>query len=363
MSEHKKFLAVVAYRDGGSTTFPFRRRNLKAVIARWVAFGKCDVVVSEQVRPGETDPHPDLEELFSTKGVHRLVTEIDDERFHKPLLLNNAIQKYGDGFDYIVMADADALLDDGAFEYLDEHCGDSPLVFPYSNVLYLDETDTRRVLRGEPYRKGVKDHGVVITRQTGLCNVFTMDTYRKIGGFDNDFAGWGAEDDAFMIKVRRICGEISRNFTNYGTVLHLFHPKVNTTEYIKGNEYVENRKRAACIRRMSDSDLGNYVTGKITLAELVSKYAKMGRLEVELKWHCTPTSYLCIDTTIYDLPTEGVTFTKILDEVRSEDSSEYVVQFIDGILYKLTGLTDEQKAEIDGYRARMVAECKGSVAE
>lgn len=341
----KDFCVLITYYDKGNS---FRRRNVKKVIDNYIMFfPECDVCVIEQNHSGFFDGYMTDEPRF-----RHIEYELGDE-FKKTTLLNNGVRS-NEGYKAYVMGDADALLDLNTFDYIRNHWNDGALVFPYSDVIYMDEDDTRRVIAGRPLRSGPKNHGVTITRQTGLCNVFTRETFDKVGGFDEAFQSWGAEDDAFVVKCKRLAGKVVRNTTKTGVVLHMFHLTANSKSYLKSNRYIYNRKLCACIRRMSDEDLNGYVNKRISIDVLMEKYEAMGRLRVELEWRCTPNRKLCVDTTLYDVDYSGeMSFSKILDAVLVEDGPEYTIEFLDSIIGSLPGLTPAQKLEISTYREKL----------
>lgn len=346
----KDFLLITTFMDTGDR---FRRRNLEACIRRATeVFPEADHLVVEQT--------PKLHEADSvTIGMPGLLHErvgMEHERFWKTRLMNLAVTGHP-GYSGYIMLDADVYLGRPMVEYLTGNISDGCLVFPYGDTAYLDETDTRRlVATGEPF-PGEKDHGVTIRRQTGLCCGFTWDTFNAVGKFDEAFDGWGAEDDAFMYKFRRIGAEILRNPSREAVAYHMFHPKVNTGEYKKGGIYVRNRVLCACIRRMSDTDFGSYITGKACLDDLVEKYRALGRLEVELKWWYSPNVALDIDTTIYDIDRSGgMSMDRILSAVHAEDGDEGMVEFVEGVLRSermpQESFTDEMNRSIDEWYGR-----------
>jgi hypothetical protein len=337
------FLAITAFRDNGDR---YRRRNLTATLSNNMRlFPEATFCVAEQ------NPSGWFETLnMDTGRVRHVKLDIEGE-FRKTALLNAAVSEVPDA-DVVAMVDRDVFLTDKVVDYIRGHWQDGSLVFPYSEAMYLKETDTRLLVGGKPLLPGYKDHGVTIDRQTGLCNVFTRDTWKRIGGYDEEFVGWGAEDDAFLTKCRRLVGPISRSREDGCIAYHLFHPVINTEDYLKHSPlYLANRVRQACIRRMSDEDLGHYVSGKAKLSDLVEKYGELGRLQVSLEWQCTPTSSLHMDTTIYDVDRSGkMSFTKVMRAVEEEDRAEYCVTFIDDILLKLPDLSPVQLDEIMGLR-------------
>ena len=340
----KDYCVLMAYMDP-VTGKVFRRRNLVEVVRHWREnFPEGDIVVAEQAASGQSA-------VSIPDAIHEIV-DVGTDEFCKTRVLNAALQRHP-GYRFYIMADADAYLDANVFAYIRSHRDEQNLIFPYSDVLYLDETDTRLVIAGEPLRPGTKDHGVVIARQTGLCNVFSKELYESAGGFDADFVGWGAEDDAFCFKTTRLHRKVIRN-TGPGIVYHLFHPKVNTRAYIKSKPYIMNRKRCACIRRMSDSDFADYIGGKTSLAVLMEKYEAMGRLDVDLKWPCVPGKSLCIDSTIYDLKLDGLSFTKLMDEMLREDGPEVSLRFFNEVILPLGNFNDRQREELAQIHSRIV---------
>jgi hypothetical protein len=355
------FCVVTAFFDNNNQ---FRERNLLSVVDYYVHYlSECEIVIAEQYPSGFAEKvassYPDRVKLVGMDSMRH-----DPDRkgiFCKSELLNEAIRSSDCA--YCVMGDADALLTEKCFASLREaksalDSGRASIVYPFDDVIYMNEADTRRILEEKPMLPGEKDHGVDIFRQTGLCNVFTRDTWERVGGFDEDFVGWGAEDDAFLCKCRRIVGPPLRLD---GTIYHMFHPKVDTESYRKSAGYIANRKRCACIRRMSDDDLSRYCRGEASLESLVTKYADADRLEVELKWQCSPSLTLEIDTTIYDVDRSGkMSFTKLLDAVAAEDGRENVPKWVReyiGIVPGesgpfLDGLLPEQVREIEEYVSR-----------
>lgn len=340
-----KFLVITAFCDKGDR---YRRRNLTATLANNMKlFPEATFCVAEQNPTG----------WFETIGlnpsaVHHLGVTIEGG-FRKTALLNAAIESEADA-ETIVMVDGDVFLDEKVVGYIKNHWGDGSLVFPYSEATYLKETDTRHIIDGKPLLPGPKDHGVTIDRQTGLCNVFTRDTWKRVGKYDEEFVNWGAEDDAFLTKCRRLVGPIHRNREPGCVAYHLFHPIVNTEEYLRSSPlYRANRVRQACIRRMSDEDLNRYVNGIVTLSELVDKYNDMGRLQISLDWQCTELASLHMDTTIYDVDRNGpMSFTKVMAAIEAEDQAAYCVEFIDDVLLKLPDLSADQLEEINGLRKK-----------
>lgn len=351
----KDFIVITAFRDTGD---PYRRRNLAACIGSVSRnFPEADHVVAVQ---GGTVPGD-----FPGVSVLHVRDIPADGLFHKPMLLNSAVESF-QGRKLYVMVDADVYLERSLAGYAMTEGGEGRLVFPYGDTVYMDEMDTRRLLSGKGLWPGEKDHGVTIRRQTGLTVAFTYNDFMSVRGFDREFAGWGAEDDAFMYKFIRSGRRVVRNPSREAVAYHMFHPKVNTREYTSGVVYRKNRVYCACVRRMSDADFAGYLRGESGLDPLVAKYRGLGRLEVSLDWPIVRKDLaagvkddvvLHMDTTIYDIPRDrGMSIDLVLSAVEREDGPEGVAEFIDGVLGKIPGLPGNVREDIGRWRAR----CTGS---
>lgn len=345
----KKFLAITAFKDTGDK---YRRRNLQACMRTvFDTFPEADHLVIEQGNG----------EWFSTLNsqANHVLME-DTGSFRKSTLLNRAVTG-NPGYSGYVMVDADVYFTRKLADYVIANTADNRLVFPYGDTLYLDEVDTKRLVATGTIFRGEKDHGVTLRRQTGLCNSFTRNTFDAVAGFDEDFTGWGAEDDTFMFKFRRIGAEILRNPDPTAPAIHMFHPKVNTDSYLESPNYRRNRVMCACVRRMSDEDFSDYLSKKATMEELVDKYKKMGRLEIQLIWEVVTGTTLHIDTTIYDIDRTGkMSMGKILTAVYEEDGYAGIIEFVDGVLGRIPGLPKEMQDEIASWYTRARAACAAS---
>ena len=111
---------------------------------------------------------------------HRV--DIDDTNFHKTGLLNFAVANHPD-YTHYVMIDADSWIDAGVVDNIHNHCDDAPLVFPYETCVYLTEAQTRRKCRHDAVDIPLRyNSNIPITRQTGLINCFSKETYQQVGG-------------------------------------------------------------------------------------------------------------------------------------------------------------------------------------
>ncbi|MFL6245724.1 MAG: glycosyltransferase family 2 protein [Thermoanaerobaculia bacterium] len=85
-------------------------------------------------------------------------------------------------------------------------------------IFYLSEADSRAIFDGAPLRD---DHVTKIVQNLkGGSIAATKDAYLAIGGFDEDFVGWGGEDLEFWERARAY-GHVYEY--GYLPIVHLWH--------------------------------------------------------------------------------------------------------------------------------------------
>lgn len=99
-------------------------------------------------------------------------------------------------------------------------------VLPYHEVMYLDERTTERLLAaweatGELAFRPENHGGRVRAGSVGGCIWIDGATYRALGGHNEEFRGWGAEDREFHGRLSR-AAQVERL---PGRIFHLHHPR------------------------------------------------------------------------------------------------------------------------------------------
>ncbi|MBV8516504.1 MAG: hypothetical protein JO197_03780 [Acidobacteria bacterium] len=85
-------------------------------------------------------------------------------------------------------------------------------------IFYLEEAETRRIFDGGALRTDV-DSSVVQNLRGGSVAATTA-AYRAIGGFDEEFVGWGGEDNEFWERAEEHGGVYA---FGYLPIVHLWH--------------------------------------------------------------------------------------------------------------------------------------------
>jgi hypothetical protein len=333
----------------------YRIRNIKAVISNYLKnFTDCKVVVVEQVPIDSKFTSECFVEFKSNANFHVYPLQVEGDRFNKSFLINTAVREYIES-DIIMMSDADCILPQLSSYYLRSQLQDTSIYFPFSKVNFLNEAHTRRLLSEKPLIQASVSQDHFINRYTGLVNLFTRSTFNSVGGFDESFEGWGGEDDAFVDKCNRIVAPIRRS-SDDTTLIHLYHPKVNTSEYLNTECFTWNKKRVATIRRMPLKRLQSYVEalqdGVNVLDDIVREFDRDGKLSFSAVISIG-SGTINVDTTVYDIiPKDGkVELDGILDAVYRTDGHLFLAYIISQIDSKISDMTDEETHIVEKYRA------------
>lgn len=316
-------------------TSSYRERNLKYTIEYYAkALPNIKIIVSEQISDGvETS---DISHLLNKyENISWVSVSSPDLAFRKSLLINNAVMN-SVSTEYVAMIDNDCVLRDvNIIDLLPVN--DCSIFIPYTSINFLRETHTRQLLKKGEFTQSTPRQDMHIDKYTGGINVFRVETFNAVGGFDESFINWGAEDDAFHTKCNRLIGPVSRGLRK-NELLHLWHPNAKTTEHIESSDYMMNKKRVACFKRMNLDDLLGYVklTGESAVSELnrlLDIYESLGKLHTLVKIRIG-SEVITMDSTVYDLPisTKGeVLLVDMLECIINAEGPEYLLGTISQI--------------------------------
>ena len=141
---------------------------------------------------------------------------------------NSAKQATGDIF---IIADADIILDPDIIKKSVQLLNEHAWVIPYSHVKHISKKSTKALLNTDPswptqiHFEVSRTANAVARNFVGGLNIIPRNNFEAVGGFDERFLGYGAEDDAFGHSVNTLSGHYLRLDTD---IFHLWHPKVAT---------------------------------------------------------------------------------------------------------------------------------------
>jgi predicted glycosyltransferase involved in capsule biosynthesis len=203
------FTYVIGYRHK-----PDRLNNLKRVL-EWInGFQGVEVLLIEQ------DKHSKIKHL-NLRAKHIFLKS--NIPYNKSWAFNVAI-KYSNS-PIIVYADSDLIMDPNQFIEGLKALQQYEMVNPYKSVIDLNANESNlpleNILKIDRPGRGETDHQKV-PLCGGIC-MFRKDAIIKIGGWNEDFIGWGAEDDFVSLKVIHFLNYTELPYKCY----HLYHTREN----------------------------------------------------------------------------------------------------------------------------------------
>lgn len=248
--EKYAFTYIIGYRHRVD-----RFMNLKRVLDWINAFSSVQILLVEQ------DKYSKISHL-NLKAKHIFLKT--DKPYNKSWSFNHAL-KYVKS-DIVVFADSDLIMNpDGLIEGL-KAISQYEMVNPYNSVIDLDPQETglpiEQIVSINRPGRGETDHQKV-PLCGGIC-IFRKDAINRIGGWNENFLGWGAEDDFESIKVKNFLSwtEISNK------CYHLFHNR----ETPDMTNYQRNLQLLNQLSTLSKEDLIKTVNKDLPKNGMKNKY-------------------------------------------------------------------------------------------
>lgn len=214
-----------------------RKRNLDYLIEYITnTFTGVEIIVVEQ---------DNEERYFNGKCVKVFIR--DGGLFSRSKCLNEGFNKAT--HDKILFADNDLLIPvdqiNDSLILLDSY----ECVNPYTDVRDMSEADTINVIRTNDIHniRNYSNRGGIVF-SGGAC-FFTREGYARIGGYDEEFIGWGGEDNACSHKIHNVLKHIQID----GYCLHMHHDRTQSNEL--HSHYTNNISYLNKIMSMNASEL------------------------------------------------------------------------------------------------------------
>jgi len=219
----------------------YRKRNLEFIIEHYYKYVKnLNIYVIEQ------DTNTDLSKF---KYVNHITFKFDNG-FSRSKCLNIGVKNSNSK--YLILADNDLYLTRQFLQSVYTKFNDNSLIIPYNKpVIIFNNKQTEQLIK----LKKLPINGIPLKFLSyGGIQLISRNLYYKIGGYDEQFVGWGHEDDAFLYKANKLIGvEYLEN-----TIYHLYHeygiPTLTTNERIT----LLNK-----LKEMTDVELLKYIENNI----------------------------------------------------------------------------------------------------
>jgi hypothetical protein len=218
------FSYIIAYRHSDD-----RIKNIESIL-EWVGSFQCEVIIVE------SDTTSKLSDLKSKFVFYHILLE-NNYPFNKSWCFNVGFKSAKN--EKIVFGDADLIMNKDSLLSSIELLNEYECVNPYSSVVDLEKRETIEYFTSKDINKlfnivrpgrGENDHQKV--PMCGGIILFQKQALEKVSGWNEDFWGWGAEDDFMSNKVLM--------FLTYKNIkekcYHLYHEKAE----INSNLYYRN---------------------------------------------------------------------------------------------------------------------------
>lgn len=197
------------------------------------SFPCIEIILVEQdecarFSPGELEPAKHMYAGQSPKGL-----------FSKSMAFNTGVCASNNR--KIVLHDADMLVERSYTSFVDDILDRFESCHVGRNVFYLDQNSTNRILQG--HRDQLNCNRIAGYFEGGSLAVH-RDVYDRVGGFCEEFEGYGAEDCEFFERL----GENSNMFnTRTIDLIHLYHGRAQNWD----NHHNDNKDTWARLQSLS----------------------------------------------------------------------------------------------------------------
>ena len=190
MSNNLSFSFIILYRHSIE-----RYNNLRRVLEWTSGFSSSETIIVEQ------DTHSKLSNL---KLNCRHIFTKSDMPFNRSWGFNVGA-KYANS-NVIILTDCDLIMNPDKLIEAVKQIQNYDVVSPYSSVVDLTRQETimdlNKIVNIDRIGRGENDHQKI--NICGGMTIFRKDAYERIGGYHEDFIGWGGEDDFQAIKVKNL---------------------------------------------------------------------------------------------------------------------------------------------------------------
>ena len=254
---------MIGHRSG--KTDCTRLSNLVTVI-RWLDgnFPGVEVIVVEE------SERPTLD--IKARNVNVVCKHVVNKGFFNRSWAFNVAYKFTDKR-YLICGDNDIVMNAAGFldaaNMLEQY--DTVKAFRYTVDLTMQET--RDMHNSTQFSGNVMRSGRGGTNFAGGMVMFTRSGFERIYGWDEDFRGWGDEDNVQEHKINKMLTKIELGYGAY----HLWHTKgVTTGDAPFHCLYGKNVELSAKIKGMTKEQLDVYYSGK-----LVNEYGDVNKYAAE----------------------------------------------------------------------------------
>lgn len=210
---------VIPYKEDKYDPEGIRKDNFNFVVNRYKEiFPRAEIVLGED-----------------TKG--------DDIHFCRATAINNGVEKCK--YNTIIISDADLIIKENSLEKAIKEVEQRGFIIPWGRCYditkeFSEEIKKTGVITWQKARKdelrSIRD--IRQDKMAGGIQVILKTVFNRVGGYDEEFYGWGYEDTDFCRRIIEHLG--SYPIYKGGEIIHLWHPR--SYPNIKANRDLYNKK-------------------------------------------------------------------------------------------------------------------------
>jgi hypothetical protein len=236
---------------GHKSADEYRDRNLRYAISYYLKYCPgARIIIIEQ----HTDT--DLSQFKEYKRVYYRKIDPGHPEYYSRSAGFNA------GMDLVrkpkvLLVDNDCIVVPSVMNNIESIMGKRRALIPYNYCKDLTRQNTRKLIETDIALEGTDRGGGKDVCYGGAMFIDT-DAYWEIGGYDEGFIGWGAEDTAFQHKAIQLIG-LARIDGEY-PMFHMWHPTASSVKWRLGEQYKKNVKLLDDIKAMGVEELKIHVS-------------------------------------------------------------------------------------------------------
>lgn len=248
MKKSYSFTIIIGYRHRLD-----RLTNLRKVIDWALGFQGIEIIVVEQ------DSQEKLM-VNNLKGFRHIFTK-SNLPFNRSWAFNVGL-KYA-STNAIVFSDADVIMEPNDFIEALKKLQEFEAVNPAKEIIYLNPQESN--FQFEQMKSIIKNES---TSDDSFCRgmvMFRRDAIEKIGGWCEDFIGWGGEDDHQTSKVKQHLSNFECDFRCY----HFFHQQEKKNDFY----YQRNLQLLERLNSMTPDENIKYINNTKSKSGFKNKFA------------------------------------------------------------------------------------------
>lgn len=275
----KKVLCIIPYRALNQ----YREKNLEVTL-QWFNMVKLQLDLKKNKPATAIDfdiivVEQDSESHFeSANTIAKHIFLFNKGVFNKGWAFNVVCKQYPD-YDYYLFADGDIIFPDikGFCNQIITHCltQPQPAFRLFKQCLDTCETDRLNCSTIEAIINGFDNKTLKLVGRCGLTFAggviaISRQTYEKVGGWEEEFEGWGRHDDFMTLKLLSV-GQCKKIISPLDA-LHLWHPITADFSLTKEIILLYNR-----YSQLNPKDLGDLIKHNQAIMGNPLKYSLVGK--------------------------------------------------------------------------------------